>query len=162
MTRQDCPITQAIRFLRGKKIEFKPHLYSYEEHGGTHHAANVLNIQEHSVIKTLVMETDEFHAFIILMHGDCNVSTKQLAHELGVKRVSPCNEATAQKYTGYKVGGTSPFGMRKQLPVYAETSIFTAERIYINGGKRGFLVEISPKDLEKALHVTKVNVAIRP
>ncbi|HXG67745.1 MAG TPA: Cys-tRNA(Pro) deacylase [Blastocatellia bacterium] len=160
MEKADYPITPAVRLLREKKIAFKPHLYPYEERGGTAHSAAMLNVREHSVIKTLVMETDARQPLIILMHGDCEVSTKQLARVLGVKAVKPCDPATAQKHTGYMVGGTSPLGTRKPLPVYAEKTIFTLDRIFINGGKRGFLVEITPADLRAALLVTEVEVAI--
>ena len=158
MSAPDIPMTQAIRVLREKQIPFTPHLYPYEEHGGTKHSAACLQIPEHRVIKTLVMETDERRPLIILMHGDCEVSTKQLARVLGVKSVRPCDPAAAQKHTGYQVGGTSPFGARKPLPVYAEASIFELERIVINGGKRGLLVEIQPADLQKAFDVQRVEV----
>jgi Cys-tRNA(Pro) deacylase len=137
-------------------------MYRYEEHGGTRHAAEMLQVPEHAVIKTLVMETDSYDPFLVLMHGDCEVSTKQLARFLGVKRVSPCDAASAHKYTGYQVGGTSPFGTRKQLPVYVESTILALDKIYINGGKRGFLVEIDPQDLQKALPVKNVEAAIQP
>ncbi|HXG92479.1 MAG TPA: Cys-tRNA(Pro) deacylase [Blastocatellia bacterium] len=156
----DYPITPAVRALREKKIEFAPHLYAYKEHGGTRHSAAELGVDEHSVIKTLVMETDSREPLIILMHGDREVSTKELARALGVKTVLPCSPDTAQKHTGYMVGGTSPFGTRKRLPVYAEKTIFDLPRIFINGGKRGFLVEIDPKDLRAALDVKEVDVAI--
>jgi Cys-tRNA(Pro) deacylase len=156
----DYPVTPAIRFLREKKIPFTPHLYAYEEHGGTKASATALNVDEHAVIKTLVMQADGGTPILALMHGDREVSTKQLARTLDVKRVEPCNEATAQKHTGYLFGGTSPFGTRTQIPVYAEATIFSLPKMYINGGKRGFLVEITPADLIKALPVQKVPVAI--
>jgi Cys-tRNA(Pro) deacylase len=154
------PVTQAVRSLRAGKINFIPHFYQYEEHGGTHHAASILNVPEHEVIKTLVMEVDSRHQLLVLMHGDCEVSTKQLARELGVKRVSPCDSVSAEKYTGYKVGGISPFGTRKSLPVCVESSIMMLGRIFVNGGKQGFMVEIDPCDLEKVLAAKKVNVAV--
>jgi Cys-tRNA(Pro) deacylase len=154
------PVTQAVRSLRAGKINFIPHFYQYEEHGGTHHAASILNVSEHEVIKTLVMEVDSRHQLLVLMHGDCEVSTKQLARELGVKRVSPCDSVSAEKYTGYKVGGISPFGTRKSLPVCVESSIMMLGRIFVNGGKQGFMVEIDPCDLEKVLAAKKVNVAV--
>jgi Cys-tRNA(Pro) deacylase len=154
------PVTRAVRSLRIGKIDFIPHLYPYEEHGGTHQAASILNVSEHEVIKTLVMEVDSCHQLLVLMHGDCEVSTKQLARELGVKRVSPCDRISAEKYTGYKVGGISPFGTRKSLPVCVESSIMMLNRIFVNGGKQGFMVEIDPCDLEKVLAVKKVNVAV--
>lgn len=152
------PITAGIRLLREKQVHFVPHLYPYQEHGGTHYAAEVLNVHEHTVIKTLVMMTDERHPLLILMHGDRSVSTKQLARILNVKQVAPCSEEDAYKYTGYLVGGISPFGTRTRLPVYAQGTIFSLEHIYINGGKHGFLLEISPADLHTALSVQEVDV----
>ncbi len=160
MGKPDYPITPAVRLLREKKISFEPRLYDYEERGGTRRSSEALGVPEHSVIKTLVMESSPREPFIILMHGDCEVSTKQLARSLGVKSVAPCDAGSAQKHTGYQVGGTSPFGTRSRLPVYAEKTIFDLARIYINGGKRGFLVEMDPKDLRSALPVTEVEVAI--
>ncbi|HEX8144569.1 MAG TPA: Cys-tRNA(Pro) deacylase [Pyrinomonadaceae bacterium] len=159
MDKSDYPITAAVRLLREKKIDFKAHLYAYEEHGGTRRSAQSLGVPEHQVIKTLVMETERRHPLLVLMHGDREVSTKQLARTLGVKQVNACDIETAQKHTGYLVGGTSPFGTRKPLPVYAERTIFGLPRIYINGGKRGFLVEIEPQSLKKALSVTEVEVS---
>jgi Cys-tRNA(Pro) deacylase len=156
----DYPVTPAVRMLREHKVEFAPHLYSYEERGGTRHSAHSLGVDEHAVVKTLVMETDARRALIVLMHGDCEVSTKQLARTLNVKSVQPCDPATAQKHTGYLVGGTSPFGTRARLPVYVERTIFELPRIYINGGKRGFLVEIDPKMLRELLPVEEVSVGI--
>jgi Cys-tRNA(Pro) deacylase len=154
------PVTQAARTLRTEKIDFIPHLYTYEEHGGTHQAASILNVPEHEVIKTLVMEVDMRRQLLVLMHGDREVSTKQLARELGVKRVNPCDPISAEKYTGYKVGGISPFGTRKSLPVCVESSIMMLGRIFVNGGKQGFMVEIDPHDLQKVLPVKEVNVAL--
>lgn len=160
MAKTEYPITQAVRFLRDKKIAFEPRLYDYEEKGGTRRSSEQLGVDEHCVIKTLVMEDESRRAFIILMHGDCEVSTKQLARVLNVKSVKPCDVNTAQKHTGYVVGGTSPFGTKTKLPVYAEQTIFALPKIFINGGKRGFLVEINPQDLRSALNVTAVAVAI--
>jgi Cys-tRNA(Pro) deacylase len=160
MAKQDYPITQAVRFLRDQKIAFEPHLYDYEEKGGTRRSSEELGVEEHSVVKTLVMEDESRKAFIVLMHGDYEVSTKQLARLLNVKSVKPCDVNTAQKHTGYVVGGTSPFGTRAKLPIFAEKTIFELPKIYINGGKRGFLVEINPQDLRAALPVTEVEVAI--
>ena len=159
MTRPDYPITQAIRLLRDRKIAFRAHLYPFVEHGGTHYVSEYFLIPEHQVIKTLIMEQGDKRPFIMLMHGDCEVSTKQLARELGVKRVDPCDENDANRYTGYMVGGISPFGTRTRLPVYGESTIFELDRIFINGGKRGFMVELKPQDLEKAFRVIKVNAA---
>jgi Cys-tRNA(Pro) deacylase len=148
--------------LRERKIDFYPHLYTYEEHGGTKLSSSALNVPEHEVVKTLMMQTDEKKPLIVLMHGDREVSTKQLARLMDAKRVEPCDETTAQRHTGYQFGGTSPFGTRHPLPVYVERSIFALPRIFINGGKRGFLVEIDPADLKKAFEVSEVDVAISP
>lgn len=160
MEKMDYPITPGVRFLRDKEIRFTPHLYPYEEHGGTARSAACLNVPEHAVIKTLVMESDARRPLLVLMHGDCEVSTKQLARRIGAKQVTPCEPAVAQKHTGYLVGGTSPFGTRKALPIYVERTIFDLDRIYINGGKRGFLVEIDPRRLKAHLPVTEVEVAL--
>ncbi len=160
MTRIDYPVTPAIRVLRENSIPFVPHLYTYEEHGGTKASALALHIPEHHVIKTLVMETDVGKPLLVLMHGDYEVSTKNLARVLGVKKVEPASPAQAFKHTGYQFGGTSPFGTRNRLPVYAEKTIFDLPRIYINGGKRGFLVKIAPADLRRAFTVVEVEVAI--
>ncbi|MDH3566874.1 MAG: aminoacyl-tRNA deacylase [Desulfobacteraceae bacterium] len=154
------PVTAAVRALRAGKIDFIPHLYPYEEHGGTHQAALALNVREYEVIKTLVMGIDSRRPLLVLMHGDREVSTQRLARELDVKRVNPCDSTSAQKYTGYKVGGISPFGTRKPLPVYVESSIFMLDRMFINGGKRGFMVEIDPHDLQKVLSIKEVNIAV--
>jgi Cys-tRNA(Pro) deacylase len=156
----DYPVTPAVRLLREHKVEFEPHLYDYVEHGGTQHSAEALGVDEHTVVKTLVMETDAKKPLIVLMHGDREVSTKNLARHLGVKSMHPCDFAQAQKHTGYLVGGTSPFGTRAKLHVYAERTIFELPKIYINGGKRGFLVSIDPKVLREVLHAEEVEVAI--
>lgn len=155
----DYPVTPAVRFLREKKVEFVPHLYEYVEKGGTSESARQLGLDEHAVIKTLIFETSEKKPLIVLMHGDREVSTKNLARHLGVKSVEPATSDKASKVTGYQFGGTSPFGMRMKLPVYAESTIFDLDRIYINGGKRGFLVEIDPAVL-KLIDVTEVEVGI--
>ena len=158
--KEEYPITPAVRFLREKSVGFKPHLYRYQEHGGTRVGAAELNLPEHMLVKTLVMEMDTRKPIIVLMHGDCEVSTKQLARLLGAKSVEPCDERTATRITGYQFGGTSPFGTRMPLPVYAEKSIFDLDSILINGGKRGFLVEIDPRVMRDVLSVTEVSVAI--
>jgi len=160
MARKDLPMTQAVRCLRANKIDFKPYFYAYQGHGGALHTAAALNVPGHQVVKTLVMEIDPSRPLLVLMHGDREVSTKQLARKLGIKRVSPCDSNQAYKNTGYKVGGISPFGTRKKMPVYVESSILAFDRIFINGGKRGFMVEIDPQDLGKVLPVKEVNVAI--
>jgi Cys-tRNA(Pro) deacylase len=156
----DYPVTPAVRVLREKKVAFAPHLYEYEERGGTRASAAELGVDEHAVVKTLVMETEAKKPLVVLMHGDREVSTKQLARTLGVKSVHPCDPAAAQKHTGYMVGGTSPFGTRARLPVYVERTIFELPRIYINGGKRGFLVEIDPADLRILSPLAEVEVSI--
>ena len=156
----DYPITTAVRFLRDKKIAFKPHLYTYEEHGGTSLSATALGVPEHEVVKTLVFETDLKKSLLVLMHGDREVSAKELARTIGVKRIEPSSEQAATRATGYLFGGTSPFGTRTQLPLYAEKSIFDLAKIYINGGKRGFLVEVDPAVLKTVLQATEVEVAI--
>ncbi len=160
MHKADYPITPAIRLLRDRKIAFQPHLYPFIEHGGTKHASANLGVSEHAVIKTLVMETDTRQPFLMLMHGDMEVSIRQLGRIIGARRVSPCDMATAQKLTGYLVGGISPFGTRKELPVYVERTVLSLEKIYINGGKRGFLVEIDPQDLRKIFDVTEVEAGV--
>jgi Cys-tRNA(Pro) deacylase len=156
----DYPVTPAIRLLREQQVEFVPHLYDYVDKGGTRHSAEALGVDEHAVVKTLVLETDARKLIVVLMHGDREVSTKGLARTLNVKSVQPCRPETAQKHTGYMVGGTSPFGTRAQLPVYVERTIFALPKIYINGGKRGFLVELEPQVLRALLPVTEVSVAV--
>ena len=156
----DYPVTPAVRVLREKKVEFEPHLYNYEERGGTRHSAESLGVDEHAIVKTLVMETEAQKPLVVLMHGDREVSTKNLARAIGAKSVQPCDPQTAQRHTGYLVGGTSPLGTRSRLPVYAERTIFELPKIYINGGKRGFLVSIKPQDLRALLPVEEVEVAI--
>jgi Cys-tRNA(Pro) deacylase len=155
----DFPITSAIRFLREKKIDFTPHLYDYVDKGGTRESAKQLGVDEHAVIKTLVFETNEKKPLIVLMHGDREVSTKNLARHLRVKSVEPAEADRAAKWTGYMFGGTSPFGTRVKMPVYVERTIFDLDKILINGGKRGFLVEIDPADL-KVLDFGEVEVGI--
>ena len=155
----DFPVTPAIRFLREKKIDFTPHLYNYVEHGGTRESAKQLGVDEHAVIKTLVFETNEKKPVMVLMHGDCEVSTKNLARHIGVKSVEPATAERATKWTGYMFGGTSPFGTRAQMPIFVERTIFDLDRIFINGGKRGFLVEIGPAAL-LSLNINEVEVAI--
>jgi Cys-tRNA(Pro) deacylase len=153
------PITPAIRYLREKKIEFIPHLYNYVEHGGTRESAKQLGVDEHAVIKTLVFETNEKKPLIVLMHGDREVSVKTLARHLGVRSIEPMSAEKANRLTGYLFGGTSPFGTRTKIPVYAEATIFELDRIYINGGKRGFLVEI-PSSVLETLEIRKIEAAI--
>jgi Cys-tRNA(Pro) deacylase len=151
--------TAALRALRRAKVSFEEHRYRYEEKGGASHSAEVLGVDEHVVIKTLVFETDARDPLIVLMHGDRTVSTKQLARAIGVKSTRPCAPEVAERHTGYRVGGTSPFGLRKPMPIYAEASIFELDRIYINGGQRGLLVSLSPRHVEDLLEPEKVDVA---
>jgi Cys-tRNA(Pro) deacylase len=156
----DIPVTTAIRALRAAKADFEPCAYDYVEHGGTDRAAEELGIDEHSTVKTIVMETDAKKPFIVLMHGDREISTKQMARVLGVKSVAPCLPDTATRHTGYLVGGTSPFGTRKPLPVYAERTLFDLPEVYINGGRRGLLVKIAPGVIERLLHPVRVDAAV--
>jgi Cys-tRNA(Pro) deacylase len=158
----DYPITPAVRFLRDKKVEFVPKLYDYVEKGGTKHSAEALGVEEHAVVKTLIFETNEKKPLIVLMHGDRQVSAKNLARHLNVKSVAPAEPEKASKLIGYLVGGTSPFGTRLKMPVYVEKTIFELEGIYINGGKRGFLVGIDPAELKRVLDVQEVEVGIEP
>jgi Cys-tRNA(Pro) deacylase len=151
--------TPAIHFLRQHKIAFTEHEYRYEERGGTAVSSRELGVSEHSVIKTLIMEDERKQPMIVLMHGDREVSTKNLARQADRKSVAPCAPDVAQKHTGYLVGGTSPFGTRKTMPVYLERSIADLDRIYVNGGRRGFLICLSPRDLIRALSPTLVDVA---
>ena len=155
----EYPITQAVRFLREKKVEFVPRHYEYVEKGGTRESAKQLGVDEHAVVKTLVFETNEKKPLIVLMHGDREVSTKNLARYLGVKSVEPATPEKATKLTGYLVGGTSPFGTRTVMPVYVERTIFDLDKIYINGGKRGFLVEIEPSVLRN-IQAVEIEVGI--
>ncbi len=156
----DIPVTTAIRALRAANADFEPHVYPYVEHGGTDRAAHELGIDEHVTVKTIVMETDAKKPFIVLMHGDREISTKQMARVLDVKAVAPCTPDTATRHTGYLVGGTSPFGTRKPLPVYAESTLFDLPHIFINGGRRGLLVKIAPAVLDRIVHPTRVAVAV--
>jgi len=156
----DYPVTMAIRVLRQHLVEFSPHLYTWEAHGGTAASAQHLGVDEHQVIKTLIFEDEAKKPLCVLMHGDREVSAKNLARHIGVKSVAPCQPAVADRHSGYQVGGTSPFGLRRAMPVYCEKSIAALGRIYINGGARGFLVGIRPRDLERVLSPTLVEVAI--
>ena len=155
----EYPITQAVRFLREKKVEFVPRHYEYVEKGGTRESAKQLGVDEHAVVKTLVFETNEKKPLIVLMHGDREVSAKNLGRFLGVKSVEPATPEKATKLTGYLVGGTSPFGTRTEMPVYVERTIFDLDKIYINGGKRGFLVEIEPSVLRN-IQAVEIEVGI--
>ncbi|BCL74972.1 Cys-tRNA(Pro)/Cys-tRNA(Cys) deacylase [Jeongeupia sp. HS-3] len=157
---EKTPVTAAVRVLRQQKVSYTEHLYEYEEKGGTTTSARELGVAEHAVIKTLVMEDENKQPLIVLMHGDCEVSTKNLARLLHKKTIHPCAPEIANKHSGYMVGGTSPFGTRKAMPVYMEQSISGLATIYLNGGKRGFLVGISPVDVVAILKPTLVEVAL--
>jgi len=159
LTKDKFPVTSVIRFLRENQVDFIERPYKYEEHGGTETAAKAFGMDEHLVIKTLVMEDDQKRPFIILMHGDKEVSTKALARTMGVKSVIPCSPEVAFKHTGYMVGGISPFGTKKQLPIYVEESILSLPKIFINAGRRGLLCEMSPANLIKILKAIPVKVA---
>ena len=160
MSKEKFPVTPAVRLLRDRKIPFTEHLYAYEERGGTAVSARELGVDEHAVVKTLVMEDDAGQPLIVLMHGDREVSTKELARVIGAKQVSPCSPDTANRHSGYQVGGTSPFGLRRQMPVYMEESIARLPRIYINGGKRGYLVCMATDDLIRVLKPVTVTVGL--
>jgi Cys-tRNA(Pro) deacylase len=151
--------TPATAFLKQHGVAYTEHPYEYAEHGGTRVSAAALGVDEHHVVKTLVMEDEAKRPLIVLMHGDREVSTKNLARQAGVKRVEPCRPDVAQRHSGYQVGGTSPFGTRKPLPIYLERSIAALPKIYINGGRRGFLVGIDPRELVRVLQPTLVDVA---
>lgn len=160
MSSARVPSTPAVLALRAAKIEFTPHLYTYEEKGGTAVSSRELGVDEHVVIKTLVMVDDTGAPLIVLMHGDKKVSTKALARVIGVKSVETCTPEVAQRHSGYRVGGTSPFGTRKKLPIYVERTVMTLTEIYINGGSRGFLVRMAPTVLTRLLNAQPVDVAI--
>ena len=155
----DYPVTMAIRTLRQHKVEFTPHLYAWEPRGGTSASAQHLAVDEHVVVKTLIFEDDARKPLCILMHGDREVSAKNLARQIGVKSVAPCSPEVADRHSGYQVGGTSPFGLKRAMPVYCEKAIAELRRIYINGGARGFLVGIDPQDLLRVLKPALVEVA---
>lgn len=159
MSKTDYPVTPAVRFLRAHQKDFIPQLYPYEEHGGTAHSAACLDVPEHQVIKTIVLQNEQKQGLIVLMHGDKQISTRNLARQLGMKHIEPADPKQANKWTGYLVGGTSPFGTKTALPVYVERSIWDLETIYINGGKRGFLVAV-PSAALKTLNPQSVDVAV--
>ncbi len=152
--------TPATVFLKANKVAYTAHEYAYVEHGGTEVSAQSLGVPEHSVVKTLVMQDEDAKPLIVLMHGDRKVSTKNLARQAGRKRVEPCKPEVAQRHSGYLVGGTSPFGTRKRMPVYIERTILDEARIYINGGRRGFLLGMAPADVAAACGATPVDVAL--
>jgi Cys-tRNA(Pro) deacylase len=155
----DYPVTMAVRTLRQHQVEFTPHLYAWEAHGGTAASAAHLRVDEHQVVKTLIFEDDAKKPLCILMHGDREVSAKNLARQTGRRSVAPCTPEVADRHSGYQVGGTSPFGLRRAMPIYCEKSIANLPRIWINGGARGFLVGIAPADLYRVLKPVDVEVA---
>ncbi|MBW2544567.1 MAG: aminoacyl-tRNA deacylase [Deltaproteobacteria bacterium] len=158
MTKEKIPSTPAIRVLRKNGVDFTPRPYRYEDRGGAKVAARELKCDEHQMVKTLVMEDEHKNSFIILMHGDMHASTKELARAIGVKSVIPCDPRTAQKHTGYMVGGTSPFGIKRDMPIYMEESIVDLASIFINAGRRGLLVEMQPAELVRILGPGPVRV----
>ena len=160
MSKAKTPVTAAIRLLRQHKVGFSDHLYEYEERGGTAHSAHALGLPEHAVVKTLIMEDDRHEPLIVLMHGDLQVSTKELARQIGARSIAPCAPEVANRHSGYLVGGTSPFGTRRQMPVYIEESILELPRIAINGGRRGYLVAIEPQVCVRLLGAQPVRCAI--
>jgi Cys-tRNA(Pro) deacylase len=160
VSKDKAPVTAAVRALRAAGVPFSDHPYEYEERGGTAVSARELGVDEHAVIKTLVMEDQDKQPLIVLMHGDKQVSTKELARQLGRKSIQPCSPETANRHTGYLVGGTSPFGTRKPLPVYVERTVLALPRVYVNGGKRGYLVGMTPADIGRVLDLEPVDVAI--
>lgn len=152
--------TPATVFLKRHGVAYTGHEYDYVEHGGTEVSSQALGVAEHDVVKTLVMQDESGKPLLVLMHGDRKVSTKNLARQAGVKRVEPCRPEVAQRHSGYQVGGTSPFGTKKKLPVYLERSVLERPKIYINGGRRGFLVGIAPAEIVRVLQPTLVEVAL--
>jgi Cys-tRNA(Pro) deacylase len=157
---EHAPETQATKFLKAHKVAYSNHLYAYEEHGGTKVSARELNVDEHAVVKTLIFEDENAKPLIVLMHGDCKVSTKELARQISCKKVEPCKPEVANRHTGFLVGGTSPFGTKKAMPVYLEKSILTLPVIYINGGRRGYLVGVHPHDILRVLQPKIVEAAL--
>ena len=154
------PVTMAIRALRAAGVAFVPHLYPYEPRGGTRASSEALGVPEHCVVKTLIFETERRDPLCVLMHGDREVSVKQLAREIGTKSVAPCAPEVADRHSGYQVGGTSPFGLRRAMPIYMQSTILDLPRIYINGGARGFLVELDPREVPRVLAPVLVEVAV--
>jgi len=161
MKRPSHSETPATQFLRKHGVEFSEHFFEYAEHGGTERGAELLGVPEHAVVKTLLMEDEHARPLVVLMHGDRTVSTKNLARQAARKRVAPCKPEAAQRHSGYQIGGTSPFGLRKAIPIYMERSILELPAIYINGGRRGFLLRLEPRALERVLAPVLVDVALQ-
>lgn len=160
MGKEHIPTTQAIRVLREHGVAFETHLYDYVEKGGTSASSSALGVSEHAVIKTLIMEDDTRQPLVVLMHGDKQVSTRALARAIGARSIQPCKPEVADKHSGYQVGGTSPFGTKRAMPVYLERSVLELERVWINGGRRGLLVSLDPREVVRVLSPTLVDVAI--
>jgi Cys-tRNA(Pro) deacylase len=152
--------TPATSFLDQNGVRYTEHAFEYKEHGGTSHSSAMLGVPEHEVVKTLIMENERAEPLVVLMHGDRKVSTKELARQAGVKRIAPCKPEVAQRHSGYLVGGTSPFGTRKRMPVFLERSVLVLPRIYINGGRRGFLLRMDSSELVRVLSPVLVDVGI--
>jgi Cys-tRNA(Pro) deacylase len=161
-TMSKVPSTPATRLLREQGVAYTEHLYRYEERGGTAVSSRELGVDEHAVVKTLVMEDQDGEPFVVLMHGDREVSTKALARQIGRRSVRICKPEVANRHSGYQVGGTSPFGTRKRMPVFLEKTVPDVPKIYVNGGSRGFLVGLDPRDLVRVLEPVLVEAAIRP
>lgn len=157
MGKDKHPVTSAVRVLREHGVAFTHHPYEYEERGGTTVSAREIGVDEHAVVKTLVMEDDAKRPLVVLMHGDREVSTKNLARQLGVKTVAPCDPVVADRHSGYQVGGTSPFGTRRAMPVYMQRTIAELPYLYVNGGRRGYLVGMPPADLMRVLRPTLID-----
>jgi Cys-tRNA(Pro) deacylase len=160
LAKEKAPVTPAVRVLRSAGVAFTDHLYAYEAHGGTEVSARELGVDEHAVIKTLVMEDDRRTPLLVLMHGDRKVSTQRLARALGRRSIEPCDPEVANRHSGYLVGGTSPFGTKRALPVYVERTVLDLPRIWVNGGKRGYLVGLDPRDAARILEAVPVDVAV--
>jgi Cys-tRNA(Pro) deacylase len=160
MSKDKVPATQAIRVLREQGVAFETHVYDYVEKGGTAASSSALGVDEHAVVKTLIMENEQREPLIVLMHGDKQVSTRALARTLGARSIQPCKPEVADKHSGYQVGGTSPFGTKRAMPVYLERSVLALERIWVNGGRRGLLVSLAPSELVRVLAPTLVDVAV--
>lgn len=160
MKRPSHSETPATQFLRKLGVQYSEHYYEYVEHGGAERGADELGVPPEQVVKTLVMEDEHAKPLVVLMHGDRKVSTKSLARQAGRKRIEPCRPEVAQRHSGYQVGGTSPFGLRRAMPIYMERSIRDLPRVYINGGRRGFLVGLAPADIERALAPQLVDAAL--
>jgi len=157
VAKEKLPVTAAVRALRDHDVAFTHHPYEYEERGGTAVSARELGVSEHAVIKTLVMEDDARKPLLVLMHGDREVSTKNLARQLGVKSIAPCEPVVADRHSGYQVGGTSPFGTKRAMPVYMQRTIADLPYLYVNGGRRGYLMGMTPADLVRVLKPTLVD-----